>query len=550
MEINQPFMKQIIPKQKAPVLATAWMSSEKTVWVALAVIMMLTTALRFYNADSPLMWFDELATLGMGTAQYSGGNEKCFPRDVVQMHPRNTSSIASAEPLLAVWEMQAKEDVHPPGYYNVFYFWRKMFGDSFASVRMPSILPSIASVFLIFLIGRQLYDSRTGLWAALLMCLASPQIIYANHVRPYCFLTFLGLCTALAVLQIEKHTPTAWRALLLGVLSFYLAFTHYFSIGLLVALSIYCIIRLRGNKLVCAMSGFAIGGALFLTIWGTSMHHQFFGNQWQASYYATRQNPEVAKHALEFLAAWPERIFLHLPIEIITRPPMLIILLLSPGFAIIWKRNLLLPWLWVICTAGFVWGMDVFRNTFHFIEIRYTLLAAPGVYFLVAAGIFIGRRQAIWNSILPAILAIFLISQIPKAYTRYKENWFEMAELINKSGSPMDAIILPLAGEPWQSYWPKFIWTGISYYIYNPNRPMALISKPLNSEMMAQIGWGRGAWVLTRIPDFPQSASKDWPTTWVPGCRVDGSWAAQDRATIYHVILPDAPISLFPVGGN
>jgi 4-amino-4-deoxy-L-arabinose transferase-like glycosyltransferase len=540
-----PSQVNAIGKSRAPFLL--WLDSRQAEWILVSVVLILATSLRLWNVNSPLMWLDEIATLGMGTAQYSGGNERCFPQDKFVQNPRNTSSIVSAEPLSEVFKMQTTEDVHPPGFYIVFYAWRKIFGDGFASVRMPSVLPSIASILLLFLIGKQLFDKRTGLLAALLMSLATPQIIYADHVRPYCFLIFLGLLTTYLLLQIEKDGPSLFLNASLAIFSFALAFTHYFSFGFLLALGIYSVLRLRGKSLWCTIASFVSGGVIFLIVWGPSMWNQFFGEAyWKIQYYQTRQNARVAEHALNFLSGWAERMLVHLPIQIPDRPPDLIFVFLLFGSAVIWKRNLLLPWLLLLGTVGFVWGMDVYRDTFHFIEIRYTLMAAPALYLVIAAGIFNGKRQNLWNSILPIALSAYLITQIPKAYTPYKENWFEMAELVNKNGAPTDPIILPLAGDPSQAYWPKFIWTAISYYFYNPNRPMLLISKPLNNDLLNQIGWGRGAWIFTRIPEFPQSASRDWPSLWVPGCKINGAWVTQERATVYHITLPDKPSTSIP----
>jgi uncharacterized membrane protein len=527
-----------------------WVKSSKTPYVLLGLILILATGLRLYQLNSPLMWFDEVVTISIATGQFQ---EKVNPpMDVIVEKPRNTASISCAEPLSEVWKWHADQDVHPPLYNTIFYLWRCLFGDSFASVRILSLLPGIASIFVIFLLGRQLYDARTGLWAALLMSVATPQIVYSHEVRGYALLFFFGLCAALVVARIEKLGPTRWRCASLAFLSFCLAFTHYFSFGFLVALAVYCAIRLRGRSLVCAAAGFSLGAVLFLTIWGPSIWKQFFGsNPFTAVYLETRHNPSVANHLWDFLAAWPERIFFRLPSEIMMRPPWLILIFLLPGVAIIWKRSLLLPWLWLLCTVGFVWGIDLMRETFHFIEIRYTLLAAPAAYLLVAAGIFVGRRQAVWNSILPAILSIILLIQIPKAYTPYKESWVEMAEAVKNSASPTDAVILPHVGGPLKLYWPMFLWTSLSYYTFHPDRPMAIVTRPLDQKKMEQIGWGRGAWIITRIPEFPQSASTDWPQYWIPGCKVDVALALQDRATLFHVTLPEAPRNmLYPSSGN
>jgi hypothetical protein len=527
---------------------TAKNHHNRLIWIFLGVILFAATILRFYDCNNPILWYDEISNLGLVTGQDIGnGDEKFFPRDTVVLHPNNTSSINSAKPLFEAIFSRAPYDVNPPLPTFVLYLWRCVFGDSVSSVRMLSILPSIACVLLIFLVCKELFDEFSALWAALLMCLATPQIVYAYEVRAYALLFFWGLATALVIIQLEKKGPTWWRILLLALLSFCLSMTHYFSFGFLVSLAIYCVIRLRGKSLFSALIGFGIGGVLFLISWGETFYHQFFGNAPVLSQYlASRKNPNISAQAIEFLAGWLERVLLHLPVEYLARPSWVLIVFLLPSIAIFWKRNLLLPWLWLSCTVGFVWGLDVWRDTYHFTEIRYTLLAAPAAYLIIATGIFLGKRQVLWNSIAPALLSIYLVFQIPKAYTPYKENWSEVANLIKNSGASNEAIILPHVGQEIQIYLPSFLWTAMSYYAYCPDRPMVILRNPMSQEMIAQLGWGSKAWILTKFPDFPQSASQDWASLCIPGCRVIGSWVAQNRATIFHVVLPDSPKALPP----
>ena len=518
-----------------------WLDSRQAEWILLGVILILASALRFYNSTSPLMWMDEIASIGISTGQYTGGESQLYPMDVFVESPRNHSSIDSTLPVSAIWSFHANSDVHPPLYHITLHFWRLLFGDSFFSVRCISLFCSISSVVLIFFLTKSLFDKCAAFWASLLMSLASPQIIYAQEVRGYALLTLLGLFAVFTLTRIERLGPTIPRAALLGMFSFGLAFTHYFSFGLLLAMAIYTALRLRGKALVYTFAGFAFGGVLFLAAWGPQMWNQFFGPSLEFNKYDSfRQNAEIARMIPDLVAGWAERLFFHLPNEFITRPSETLLVYLLPAAAIFWRKNLLLPWLWLICTMGFVAFLDLKRETFHFTQIRYTLLAAPAVYMIVGAGVFNGKWKTIYNSLLPAILFIFLIINIPKVYTPYKERWFEIADLIKENGKPNETLILPHAGQNDQVYWPQFIWTAISYYIYNPDRPMIIPAKPLSQEAISQIGWGKDAWLITKFPEFQQANSLNWASFWVPGCQVKEGWVAQAGATVFHIKLPEA----------
>lgn len=521
-----------------------WLDSRQAEWILLGTILILASALRFYNSTSPLMWMDELASIGQSTGQYTGGESQLYPMDVVVNTPRNHSSIKSTLPISTVWNYHATDDIHPPLYHTLLHLWRLVFGDGFLSVRFVSLISSIASVGLIYFLTKSLFDKCAALWASLLMALASPQIIYAQEVRGYALLTLLGLAAVLMLTRIENLGPTILRVTLLGLFSFGLAFTHFFSFGLLLAMAIYTALRLRGKALVYALVGFAFGGFIFLTLWGPQMWNQLFGaniNDPLLSPYEYRKNAEIAKQIPELVAGWAERLFFYLPNEFITRPPETLIIYVLPAIAIFWRKNLLLPWLWMLCTMGFVALLDLKRDTFHFTQIRYTLLAAPAVYMVVAAGVFNGKGKTIYNSLLPALLAVFLIIDIPRVYTPCKERWFEIANLIKEKGHTNDIVILPHAGIKAQVFLPRFIWTAISFYIYDPNRPMIIPTKPLTEELISKIGWGKNAWIVTRYPEFQQANSLNWASFWVPGCQVKEGWVAQAGATVFHIKLPEAP---------
>ena len=61
------------------------------------------------------------------------------------------------------------EKTNPPLYYILLHFWIAFFGNSEVALRSLSVLPSVASIVLIYLLGAKLYDEKTGLIAAAFM---------------------------------------------------------------------------------------------------------------------------------------------------------------------------------------------------------------------------------------------------------------------------------------------------------------------------------------------------------------------------------------------
>src|SRR3990167_9720556 len=81
-------------------------------------------------------------------------------------------------------------DFHPPLFYLVEKFWTNIFGYSETTLRFPSIIFSLLTGWIIYLIGKRMKDDPTssrhdvgttlGAWAAALF-LFNPLIIYYSQ---------------------------------------------------------------------------------------------------------------------------------------------------------------------------------------------------------------------------------------------------------------------------------------------------------------------------------------------------------------------------------
>ena len=84
----------------------------------------------------------------------------------------------------------------PPLYYIALHYWIDWFGASETSVRLPSALASLFSVGLVYLLGLQLSNRRVALVGMSLLALSPLHVWYAQEVRMYIFVAFLGLAAA------------------------------------------------------------------------------------------------------------------------------------------------------------------------------------------------------------------------------------------------------------------------------------------------------------------------------------------------------------------
>ncbi|MDI7278250.1 MAG: glycosyltransferase family 39 protein, partial [Anaerolineae bacterium] len=133
---------------------------------ALALVLAVGAGLRFYRLEGQSLWNDE------GT------------------------SVALAGRSLGQITLSAAADIHPPLYHYLLHCWLALFGTSDAAARSLSAAVGVALLALTYLLGRRLFDARTGLVAALLAGLSSYQVYYAQEARMYMLLTFLGAASS------------------------------------------------------------------------------------------------------------------------------------------------------------------------------------------------------------------------------------------------------------------------------------------------------------------------------------------------------------------
>ena len=87
----------------------------------------------------------------------------------------------------------AAADVHPLFFYSILHVWMQLVGESPAAVRGLSVLLGVATVGMTYLLGRQLFDRRTGLAAAAITALSPFAVYYSQEARMYALLGFAAV---------------------------------------------------------------------------------------------------------------------------------------------------------------------------------------------------------------------------------------------------------------------------------------------------------------------------------------------------------------------
>lgn len=93
-------------------------------------------------------------------------------------------------------------DFHPPLYYLVLKYWTTIFGYSEISLRMPSVIFGIATIYVIYLVAKKLFNQKTAFVASSLVATSGLAVYYSQEARMYDLATLLVGC--LVYLFLEK----------------------------------------------------------------------------------------------------------------------------------------------------------------------------------------------------------------------------------------------------------------------------------------------------------------------------------------------------------
>lgn len=190
-------------------------------WIALAALV-LGAALRIVGSDSQL-WYDEIETLVDSVRQPLV--------DLVTHFPSNNNHV--------LYSVLANLSI-------------SVFGEHPWSVRLPAIVFGIASIPLLYVLGKAVTSRFEAASAALLMALSYHHLWYTQNARGYTILLCVGLLTThLALKGLRERRLAPW--LMFGVVAAFGAYTHLTmvlaTVGMAAIVGLHLLATRRGFKL-------------------------------------------------------------------------------------------------------------------------------------------------------------------------------------------------------------------------------------------------------------------------------------------------------------
>jgi 4-amino-4-deoxy-L-arabinose transferase-like glycosyltransferase len=161
--------------------------------------------LRFAHLGRPSLWYDEVVTMRLA--------RQPDPQAMVRLLMEIDATRAPLHPLL-------------------LHFWMGLLGPSEWSARAFSACCGVGTVGLVYLLGRDAFDRRAGLWAAYLAALSPALVRYSQEVRMYSWLVLITCVAWSAMPRVRHEKYSKFHILIFEISKFMIFYSH--PLGLLI----------------------------------------------------------------------------------------------------------------------------------------------------------------------------------------------------------------------------------------------------------------------------------------------------------------------------
>ncbi|MCH7517565.1 MAG: glycosyltransferase family 39 protein [Candidatus Dadabacteria bacterium] len=137
----------------------------------------------------------------------------------------------------------------PPLYLLIAHFWIEFFGTSENVTRLLSVFFGIASILLIYSIGKSLLGVKVGILSAFFMSVSQYQIYYSQEFRYYSLFLLLTLISFFFYIRVLKAKRNIY-AVIYVLSSILLYYAHDFGIFIIAAQNLYFIINFKSLRFI------------------------------------------------------------------------------------------------------------------------------------------------------------------------------------------------------------------------------------------------------------------------------------------------------------
>jgi mannosyltransferase len=346
------------------------------------------------------------------------------------------------------------QDVHVPLYHLLLYIWTIAFGNGVATARLMSLIFFMATIPLVYILGKDNFNRRVGLTAAVLLTLSPFMNWYGSEARMYTLLTLMTVLNQIFFMRAWKRGGAWWFAY--GASAVVGSYSHYFFLLVLATQGIFYLTRIRtfpkGTfwKLAAVMTAVVAG----LTPWLTYVVH--LGSASGTKPMLTSPTTvDLFNTFSQFLFGFQDD---HVNTFIVSLWPLTVLLAF---LTLQTKRKIDSTSLYFAYGAAFpVIFAFAFSTLIHpFYISRYLIVALPALY------VFLGwlitgytRKVRIFIEAVFLIgMAITLGQEITSPATPVKEDYSAAVSYLNTYAKPQDTV---LVSAPFTIYPVEYYYTG------------------------------------------------------------------------------------------
>lgn len=431
---------------------------KKTVLMALFLILAAALLLRVSGLGAESFWTDESATV------YTTGQ---MPSEVIGDIYTTTRHAPEF----------FESGGTPPFYFLLANYWTDIFGLSEFKLRLLSVVFAMVSVYLIFLVGKQVFSEKVGLISSFMLSLSYLHISYSQEARVYSLAMMLTLLSVYFLLNALKSGKAAyWIAYVIS--SVLLMYSHYLAVFVLAFEYFFIIIfwkkhskSLKGMVISC------FGIIALYAVWIPVLIRQVFYSTYLGNYYPfgknvlydlaaiftqyngwftpdleTRMSLRAVYHSLgNFAGISPASVTVAGWLTIAS-VLLLTVLLGWHFFAALFVKNrrvqfeklkderyaMLALWFSFPIVLPLVLTL-IFPSSPVFGFVQHTLFALPAYLIIVSAGIYESKH-------IKTVLALFLILSALPLYSYYanfdKQQWREAAQYIEANRAQGELVVV------------------------------------------------------------------------------------------------------------
>jgi mannosyltransferase len=168
-------------------------------WAAIGVVV-LGAMMRLWGLGTQSMWYDEL-----------------------------WSMLTASKAIPDIIKTSAGADLSPPLFYLAEAPMVRLMGKSEVAMRALPAIAGVATIWVVYLVGKRIFDARTGFWAATMFAVSFMPIKYAQEARAYSFLMLFAALGLLTLLRLADR-PGWLNASLFGAALLALAYVHAYGL--------------------------------------------------------------------------------------------------------------------------------------------------------------------------------------------------------------------------------------------------------------------------------------------------------------------------------